>query len=135
MDVVHIKAGVRYCEDAEVNGIAEGEFDPKMPFLHETEDGKHSWDIDIDVDTGTIIGWAEKHPDVKTAKTWYKVCDCCGIQYGDLNYYDYVPSFLALDEEGFGDYVFLTILDGKIKGWNKYRFDKFVSHQKSVSEG
>ncbi len=106
--------GVRYWEDAEVNGVQEGD-DPTIPFaLGDT------WKITIDLATGRIDDW----PEGITAKTHYKVCDD-----GSYNLIDaegnnvaskegYVPRMLAPCGEGCGDYVILEIdEDGVIDGF------------------
>lgn len=125
--MIHVEAGVRYCEDATVNGIDEQEDAPKMPFLERSENPHFGWvwKLDIDAKTGEVIGWKEKYPDVTNARSFYKVCDCCHIKYGSLDYDYYVPSFLCLDDEGYGDYMYLTIENGFIKGWSESRFNDF----------
>ena len=68
VSVVFLKAecGVRYWEDAEVNGKQEDDDNPTIPCR--TGD---SWCPVIALDTGKIEGW----PEGVTAKTHYKVCD------------------------------------------------------------
>lgn len=128
-DIIRIEAGVRYAEDAEVNGIAEDEENPRMPFLErDSQDGDGwRWNIDIDIATGEVIGWRENFGDIR-AQTFYKVCDCCRVKYDGMEQEDYVPDFLAIDGEGFGDYIYLTIgCDGTIKGWKPDRCRKFIA--------
>lgn len=59
-----------------------------------------------------------------TARTFYKVCDGFEYEYRGFGYGpDYVPDFMALDDRGFGDYVYLTISgDGSIRNWSKGKF-------------
>ena len=117
LDIVRIDAEPRYPEDAEVNGVEEDNDNPKMPFLVKDEKSQDGWvwKLDVDIATGEIIGWPK---DVK-ARAYYKVCDCCRIKYHDKEYYQYVPDFLSIDDEGFGDYMQITIEDGKIKNWSE----------------
>lgn len=124
-DIIHVESGVRYAEDANVNGIEEKDDAPTMPFL-ERKDDEWLWKLDIDAKTGEVIGWKEKYPDIVTAKSFYKVCDCCHIVYGEIDYDEYVPEFLSLDDRGYGDYMYITIENGFIKGWNENLFRKFV---------
>lgn len=134
-NVVHIEAQVRYTEDAYIdkNHTEDSATDPKMPFLVRIGTrkvcGNFSWNIDIDIDSGEIIGWKEKYPEFPYVETFYKVCDCCKITYGDIKYDDYVPDFLCLDDSGYGDYMYLTIENGKIKKWSKGLFEEFVEEQ------
>lgn len=107
--------GVRYWEDAYVNGIEDVHGD-----LIPLRSGD-AWIIDINVKTGAIANW----PKGTTASTHYKVCDG-GIytlidssgnvitKRNDL----YVPDMLAPSGHGYGDYVILDIdEDGNIRGW------------------
>lgn len=123
-DIIRIEAEPRYPEDAEVNDVEEDNDNPTMPFLTKQAGTRDEWlwKFDIDIKTGEIIGWPL---DVK-AKTHYKVCDCCGIKYGDKKYRDYVPDFLSLDCDGYGDYITITIEGGKIKNWNEALCRDFI---------
>ena len=123
-DVIRIEAEPRYPEDAEVNDEEEDYDNPKMPFLVKNEKMQNDWcwQFDIDISTGEIIGW----PKEVKAKVWYKVCDCCRIKYGGKKYYDYVPDFLSIDCDGYGDYINITIEDGKINGWSETFCREFI---------
>ena len=107
-----IDAGVRYWEDATVNGV-------------EDEDGElipcrfgDRWKPIIDIETGIILNW---EIDI-TAKVHYKVCDDGEYWLMDENDYQitkakgyYVPDFLG----DMGDYIILEIdKTGLIKDWN-----------------
>ena len=129
---VHVIAGVRYPEDATVNGEREDEDAPTMPFLQKDAKGDWNWDFQIEIETGRVVGW----PQGMTANTWYKVCDECKVKYGKIDYYEYVPDWLAIDDEGYGDYVYLTIDEnGIIKGWNKTAFEKWVRQIEKNQDG
>ena len=135
-----VKAGVTYPEDSQfikvnidVNGnscnsyISDDEENPKMPFM-EVEYDKYGhkrfyWQPTIDIENGVIINW----PKGVKARIFYKVCDdfiCTISDENDnevLQYNGYVPNFMALEDEGFGDYIDMVVDgNGTIKGW---RFD------------
>lgn len=111
--IVH--AGVRYWEDAEVNGKedTEGNLIPCR-----TAD---MWRPIIDIDNGVITNWEKG----KVAKIHYKVCDCCGWELLDekgniiLSAEDgYVPSTLSPADNGYGDYIIMHVdKNGKIEDW------------------
>ena len=123
--VKYLKAtcGVRYWEDAEVNGKPEADDNPTIP-CRQGDD----WCPLIDLETGKIEGW----PEGVTAKTHYKVCD-------DGHYWllddarrqvgkwwgHYVPdAFLCHGDRGYGDYIILTVgEDGIIAGWKRPSVD------------
>lgn len=123
-DVVRIEAEPRYPEDGHVNGEREDNDNPKMPFLVKDEKAQDGWvwKLDINIKTGEVLGW----PKDAKAEVHYKVCDGCGIKYAGREYYDYVPVFLAIDDDGYGDYIILTIEDGKIVNWNEANCRKWL---------
>lgn len=117
-EVTHLLAeiGVRYWEDASVNGKEEDGENPTIPLC----DGEF-WNLKICLDTGKISDW----PEGVTAETHYKVCD--GGEYSLLaedgtvvaTRDGYVPEMLATNGRGYGDYVILKIDGaGLIEGWN-----------------
>lgn len=112
---LHASIGVRYWEDASVNGTTDDHDAPAMPLIR---DGR--WELMIDLATGRIDGW----PKGTTAETHYKACDDGvyrlltpnGDEVCKLD--GYVPSMLDTEGYGYGDYVILTIgADGLIEGW------------------
>ena len=120
---LQVSAGVRYWEDATVNGIEDEQGD-----LIPCRDGNY-WKPKIDIETGQVLNWKKG---IK-ANIHYKVCD-------DGEYWlqnekgenvlksegDYVPDILAIDDDGFGDYVILSINeDGFINNW-KFDISDFV---------
>lgn len=116
-DIKYIEAnfGVRYFEDANVNGVEEDEDNPKMPCIVNDR-----WIIKVDIDSGQIINWKKG----TTAITSYKVCDDGKYTLIDkegkpiITIESYVPDIFAIYDEGFGDYVYLEIdKDGYIKDW------------------
>lgn len=83
------------------------------------------WCINIDYETGKISSWKQGF----CIETNFKVCDDGKYQIlddkketiwdSDLKKYYYVPYFLSLDGEGFGDYIKITIDgNGIIKDWD-----------------
>jgi hypothetical protein len=112
---IEVSAGVRYWEDATVNGAEDT--DGKIPLrLGDT------WEPVIDLRTGAIKDW----PAGTTASVHYKVCDAGlywlqdqdGKRIAKWRDY-YVPDdFLCPCTNGYGDYIILEIdTDGKINGW------------------
>lgn len=119
---LHISAGVRYWEDATVNGVedAEGNLIP-------CRNGEN-WEPIVDVETGVIIDW----PAGTIAKIHYKVCDAGTYKLCDaegnvvLEHEGYVPKIACPQPDGFGDYIIMNVgLDGKIANWKftTYGFD------------
>lgn len=110
-----VEAGVRYWEDATVNGV-EDEAGTLIP----CKDGD-IWKPIIDIEAGQITNWIKG----VTASIHYKICD-------DGSYYliddkgetvlsiegDYVPQCLCPKERGYGDYIIMDISeDGMIDRW------------------
>ena len=87
------------------------------------------WEIIIDLENGKIVTW----PEGFCLKTHYKVCDDGEYVFLDENMngiinitkeYDqyYVPDFLSIEDEGYGDYVYINIDgEGKIEHFDKVR--------------
>lgn len=123
-DFVRLEPEPRYPEDGKINGEYDDNDNPKMPFMVADEKAQDGWvwKLDVNIKTGEVIGWPK---DVK-AEVHYKVCDCCRIKYAGKEYYEYVPDFLEIDDEGYGDYIILTIDDGKIVNWSEGKCRKFL---------
>ncbi len=118
--ILIVRAGVRYWEDATVNGVedADGELIPLKI--------DECWCPTIDLATGRIHWW----PIGTTASIHYKVCDAGEYWVKDDNGTkwkyrdDYVPGFLAVGDEGYGDYIIMKVNEaGFIQGWKKPRLD------------
>ena len=114
VDRLRAQCGVRYWEDATVNGVVD-------------EDGTlipcrvgDYWCPTIILETGQIMEW----PEGTIADIYYKVCDD-GFYYllapsGEVvsRRKGYVPSMLCPSKNGFGDYVIMSVgPDGVIEGW------------------
>lgn len=118
---IEVDAGVRYWEDAILNGVEDTE--GAIPL----RDGAR-WKPVIDLATGAVMGW----PEGTEANVHYKVCDD-----GEYWLLDgerkrvakwagfYVPdAVLAQGGGGLGDYIILTVgVDGKIIDWKPPVFD------------
>jgi len=116
VDVKFLKAecGVRYWEDATVNGI-DDEDGTLIPCREDD-----AWCPVIDLETGVIQNWRTG----VIACLHYKVCDdgeyALLAENGDriASKSGYVPSCMSPKEPGHGDYVIMEIDgDGKIKDW------------------
>ncbi len=108
-----VEAGVRYWEDATVNG--EQDDDGTIPLR-----SGDAWCPSIDIDTGRIIDW----PAGTTADLHYKVCDAgIYVLLGDddteiARKEGYVPEIMSPGGNGYGDYIIMTIgEDGVIANW------------------
>lgn len=82
-------------------------------------DPEYYWEITIDLENGKILDW----PEGFCLRTHYKVCDDGEYVFLDSDMkpvvnitkeYDqyYVPNFLAIEDSGYGDYVYINI-DGE----------------------
>ena len=107
-EAVYLKvdAGVRYWEDAEVNGVSDSENPPTIPcaeFIH--ADNEYRWRPIIDIDNGVITNWEKGF----TAQVHYKVCDDGIYTVTDkdgniiVEHEGYVPSIMCPEDEGYGD--------------------------------
>lgn len=117
-EYIEVCAGVRYWEDASVNGV-DDEQGILIPFRN-----CDSWCPIIRLSDGRVMDW----PDGMTASVHYKVCDAG--EYWLLNSERkrvakwggyYVPGgFLCHGSEGYGDYIILNIgADGMIDKWRR----------------
>lgn len=102
-------------EDAEVNGENDNEDEPNIPCY---ESGR--WNILIDIKTGKVLNWKQG----VDARVYYKVVDEGVYTMYDNSmrkvdeYEGYVPDLMSLDDNGYGDYMNLTINeDGFIEDW------------------
>jgi hypothetical protein len=109
-----VSAKVRYWEDSTVNG--EEDIDGDLIPLRCGD----CWCPVIDIETGIILNWKIG----TVASISYKVCDGGeywlvddnGIEYKYPG--DYVPKCLDIDDDGYGDYIYMDIDEnGKIEDW------------------
>lgn len=112
---IEVDAGVRYWEDAYLNGNADTE--GKIPLRN-----GDSWQPTIELATGRVLDW----PAGLEADIHYKVCDAGQYWLQDegrsriAKWADYyVPDdFLCIGDNGYGDYIILKIgADGVVIGW------------------
>jgi hypothetical protein len=108
------ECGVRYWEDATVNGTEDT--DGKLIPFREGD----AWRPLIDLDTGKIERWSEG----TTASIHYKVCDDGKYELLDADknvvasISGYVPEMMCPKGSGYGDYVIMEIeADGSIANW------------------
>ena len=114
---IEAEAGVRYWEDASVNGIPEDDDAPTIPLRN-----GGAWCPRIRIADGLVEAW----PAGTTAETHYKVCDQgiywltdeTGTRLARWRGH-YVPSaFLCRGGSGYGDYIILSIdADGRISDY------------------
>ena len=114
VEYLQVAAGVRYWEDATVNGVED-----KDGSLIPCRDGDY-WRPIIELDTGKIVNWQKG---IK-ADIHYKVCDDGTYTLIDstgesVKLIDgYVPSIMSPKENGYGDYIIMDVdEDGFIQGW------------------
>lgn len=114
-----VDAGVRYWEDFDINGQPdepedgdEENYTPKMPFAVKTGNNSYRWQVIIDLDTMSILGW----PKGNTADIHYKVCDDGVYKLADRYNHIlcekecYVPNILQYaDDFKDGDYIVMKI--------------------------
>ena len=110
-----VEAGVRYWEDATVNGKEDTD-GSLIPFRHGA-----LWCPVINLETGTVENW----PGGTFAEVHYKVCDCGRYILLDDSRNEvavrdgYVPSIMCPEENGYGDYIIMNIDGGgNISGWS-----------------
>lgn len=128
IDVKYLKvdAGVRYFEDAEVNGVQDDDDNPMIPFAvlckadSRLRYDMYRWRPTIDLEEGKIVDW----PKGVDADIHYKVCDDGTYSLLDkdknvlIEVNSYVPDILCPKEEGYGDYIIMDIdEDGYIADW------------------
>lgn len=114
VDRLRAECGVRYWEDATVNGVTDENGD-LIPLRM-----GDCWSPTIMLETGRILDW----PEGTTASLHYKICDA-GIYSllspaGEIvaTKDGYVPSMMSPAGSGYGDYVIMKIgSDGVIADW------------------
>lgn len=145
-DAIYLKvdAGVRYWDDAKVNGEYDTNCDdlenpaaaPTIPCAeyvgaqHRVLHGENwRWRPLIEIETGKIVNWKQGI----TANVHYKVCDdfICDITDEDdiaiASYNGYVPKIMCPADEGYGDYIIMNIdEDGIIQGWRKDLISRII---------
>ena len=120
-----VEAGVRYWEDAEVNGEEDTEGN-----LIPCRSGDY-WKPIIDVDKGQIVNWGEGI----TAKIHYKVCDDGNYSLKNeegeeiIKIDGYVPDTISPEVRGYGDYIIMNVdAQGNIANWN-FNINDFIDEE------
>jgi len=111
---LQVSAGVRYWEDAKVDGVEDTEGD-----LIPCRDGDY-WTPFIDITFGQILNWEKG----KTADIHYKICDdgTYTLLDADKNVIiekeGYVPDIMCPRGGGYGDYIIMEVdAGGFIQNW------------------
>lgn len=113
---IEVSAGVRYWEDATING-QEDTTGSLTPFRK-----GENWCPIIRLSDGAVMDW----PSGMVADVHFKVCDAGEYWLLDDYFHRigkwadyYVPNdFLCHGDQGYGDYIILKVdADGLIKGW------------------
>lgn len=111
---LQVDAGVRYWEDATVNGQEDENGD-----LIPCREGD-AWKPVIDIDSGKILNWKQG----VEADIHYKVCDDGIYRLVDdegntvLSKGGYVPKIMSPEENGYGDYIIMKVdSEGQIANW------------------
>lgn len=121
MDYIEVQAGVRFWEDAEVNGVEDTNGD-----LIPLREGDY-WCPVIRIRDGAVMGW----PQGVRASIHYKVCDegqywlldCNRRRVSKYKGY-YVPAVLSPSADPDGDYIVMEIDDnGMISEWDPDALD------------
>lgn len=122
---LNVNAGVRYWEDAIVNGVEDEKGD-----LIPCREGKR-WKPIIDIESGKILNWEQG----KSAEIHYKVCDdgvytvCDENGEAVLEIEGYVPKTMYPADNGYGDYIIMNIDEnGVIKDW-AFDIDDFTEEE------
>ena len=125
VEFLEVSAGVRYWEDATVNGV-EDEDGSLIPCRDEDY-----WNPIIKLKTGKIVNWKQG----TKANIHYKVCDdgTYTLLDNDLNVIKeingYVPSIMSPNEYSYGDYIIMNVNeDGVIEDW-KCDLSDFTSEE------
>lgn len=114
---IEVEAGVRYWEDASLNGIEDT--NGTIPLRK-----GDAWNPVIELKTGLVLNW----PNGIEAKIHYKVCDEGQYWLLDENKNRvakwkgyYVPNdILCINSNGYGDYIILKIeKNGFIQSWKE----------------
>jgi len=122
---LHVRAGVRYWEDATVDGIED--VDGKLIPCRNDND----WHPVIDIESGKITNWEIG----KTADIHYKVCDDGSYWLLDekenqvIISEGYVPKTLSPGGSGYGDYIIMKVdSEGLINNW-KFNISDFTEDE------
>ena len=151
---------VRFWEDCKID---DQEFDEDTADYEDIKELLTRWDdqyklglvkddlviLIIDPETGQVKNYVGG----KEIRMFFKVCDECSWRVTErisngINPYDsyenvvleveddYVPKFLEIDGDGYGDYVEITITsEGFIKNWDHEWFEKWITKESATING
>lgn len=145
--LLKVDAGVRYWDDAKVNGEYDTNCEdsenpngsPTIPCAEYIRDRKRvlrgsnwRWRPVIDIESGQITNWTKGI----SANVHYKVCDD-GIYTlldsegnGIIVIDGYVPEIMCPADAGYGDYIIMDIDEnGFIQGWNKKLIKELIKEE------
>lgn len=116
---LELKAHVRHFEDCDMKDLDGNNIFSKhrIPFRI----GEY-WMPVIDLEKGVILNW---NGNIRLT-TYFKVYDECSFKivsngktlFEQID--DYVPSILSIDDNGYGDYIYMTINEkGEILNWDE----------------
>ena len=150
---------VRYWEDCEIDGQEFDEDTDEDVIKDLLTRWNEEYKIGLVKDDRMILiidpetGKVENYAGGKEIRIHFKVCDECSYQITErvangINPYDaydnvileqdedYVPDFLSIDDEGYGDYVEITLqADGTIKDWDPKEFERWVTKESARVNG
>jgi hypothetical protein len=116
IEKLQVNAGVRYWEDATVDGVEDESGD-----LIPCREGDR-WCPTIDIESGHIINWKLG----VVADIHYKVCDDGEYTLEDedsnpiKHIEGYVPNIMCPEGNGYGDYIIMKVdADGRIENWKQ----------------
>ena len=156
---VFISAKVMCWEDCEIDG-QEFDEDSDENVIKDLL-GRYDKEYKIGLVDGDLLrlvinpetGKVENYAGEKEVRMHFKVCDECSWEitehiHNGVNPYDaydnpvlkvendYVPDFLEIDDDGWGDYIEITIqADGIIKDWNPDWFARWVEEESAKFNG
>lgn len=128
---LQVSAGVRYYEDATINGVedTEGTLIPLKV--------GDNWEPKIDIETGVIVDW----PKGTIADIHYKVCDDGKYTVLDESGKEivtkecYVPDILCPEGEWYGDYIIMNVDEnGLIAKWDSSEIQNLIDTKSFYDE-
>lgn len=122
-----------------INGTPDDDENPQMPLMSKEVTIDEYWEyramnIEIDVPTGKVKDWTEgviAELNIKVVDMGvYSLFNGEGRRIAHIEN-DYVPETFNIDDEGYGDYISLTIqADGVIKKWTPKRIMSMLNGKK-----
>ena len=127
---------IRYCDDSSWKNINSE--DGWIPCKKDGSDlpclAEDYLSITIDIETGTIDNWPKDnncyHIFSKVRDKFYTIIRDKNTNEVILSYEGYVPSFMAIEDEGYGDYIDFIVENGTIRNWSftKKHFNEMLEN-------